>query len=95
MSDPVRMCIHCRRRFLQAQLIRLQCENNHLRPFRGQGRSFYLCTSCIDEPKLRKRMAKLCGNREYATTDLGKTIRGLVKSPEFKETAANGQSTNQ
>ncbi len=92
------MCIHCRGRFSQAQLIRLQCLNNQIRPFRGQGRSFYLCHLCIDDRKLGKRLAKLCGNRGYATTDWGETIRELLAkggTENLKEMAANGQSTNQ
>ena len=93
MSDPVRMCIHCRGRFMQAQLIRLQCQNNQIQPFQGYGRSFYLCHSCIDDRKLAKRLAKQCGNRAYLTIDLGEYIRGLLPDgggTEFKEMIANG-----
>ncbi len=90
MSDPVRMCIHCRGRFLQAQLIRLQCENNQIRPFRGYGRSFYLCHDCLEEKRLARRLAKMCGNKTYLTIDWGNHIRDLLKGSDTKETRANG-----
>ena len=93
MSDPVRMCIHCRGRFLQAQLIRLQCQNNQIQPFQGHGRSFYLCHTCIDDKKLAKRLAKQCGNRAYLTIDVGEYIRKQLSEDsctECKEMTANG-----
>ena len=78
MSDPVRMCIHCRGRFLQAQLIRLQCQNNQIQPYLGYGRSFYICKACINDEKLAKRLAKKCNNKTYLTIELGEHIKEMV-----------------
>lgn len=77
MSDPVRMCIHCRGRYLQAKLIRLQCQNNQIQPYQGYGRSFYLCHTCIDDKKLGRRLAKLCNNRIYLTDILGELLKEI------------------
>ena len=82
MSNPVRMCIHCRGRFLQTQLIRLQCQNNQIRPFSGVGRSFYLCMTCLADKKLGRRLAKQCKNGEYAVM--------TALDEHIKEIAANG-----
>jgi len=69
MSEPIRMCIACRGRFVQQTLIRLQCdkEQSLLVFFTGSGRSFYLCESCIDHKKTPNMLAKNCGvNKERA-----------------------------
>jgi predicted RNA-binding protein YlxR (DUF448 family) len=60
MSKPVRMCINCRNRFYQNELIRLQCIDKKIAIFSGVGRSFYICISCIDDKKLSKSLARLC-----------------------------------
>jgi len=54
------MCILCRKRFYQYELIRLQCKNGYLVKFEGSGRSFYLCKECINDKKLSKKIAYLC-----------------------------------
>ena len=47
--SPVRMCINCRNRFAQKDLLRLQCEKKfNLKFYSNQGRSFYLCSECIN-----------------------------------------------
>ncbi|WP_104722051.1 YlxR family protein [Helicobacter mesocricetorum] len=48
MSNPVRMCIVCRGRFLKSQLICLQYKEEKLIKFSGVGRSFYVCRDCVD-----------------------------------------------
>ncbi|CAM3559874.1 MULTISPECIES: DUF448 domain-containing protein [Helicobacter] len=60
MSNPIRMCIVCRNRFPQAQLIRLQYKDSVLKCHQGAGRSFYLCSSCKETPKASDSIAKIC-----------------------------------
>ncbi len=60
MSKPIRMCICCRERFFQTELIRLQCEEKTIKKHSGVGRSFYICTSCLKSPRLSKALAKVC-----------------------------------
>ncbi len=60
MSKPVRMCINCRKRFYQDELMRLQCIDKKIVIFSGVGRSFYICETCIDNKKLSKSLARLC-----------------------------------
>ncbi len=60
MSNPIRMCIVCRGRFPQAQLIRLQCKDSALTSFNGIGRSFYLCLHCKETSKTSDCIAKIC-----------------------------------
>ena len=57
-NEPVRMCIACRERELQANLIRLQEDNHHIFPYRGYGRSFYLCHICRENEKKVKGLTK-------------------------------------
>ncbi|BCD67577.1 DUF448 domain-containing protein [Nitratiruptor sp. YY09-18] len=54
------MCIHCKNRFYQNELYRLQCKEKRIYAFSGFGRSFYLCKSCIDDTKLPKSLARIC-----------------------------------
>ena len=54
------MCIHCRRRFDQHQLLRLQCVEKVIVSYRGVGRSFYICSACLEDKKLSKSLARIC-----------------------------------
>lgn len=54
------MCIVCRERFLQSSLLRLQCKEGHLEPYMGMGRSFYLCSACVDHKKTSGQLARYC-----------------------------------
>jgi len=49
--QPIRMCVSCRTREAQNNLLRLQCFNGELTLFDEVGRSFYLCQSCLKEDK--------------------------------------------
>lgn len=62
MAVPVRMCINCRERFAQSDLIRLQYDksNGAIILFSGVSRSFYVCKKCIQDDKLCKSISKVC-----------------------------------
>ncbi len=60
MSKPIRMCICCRGRFLQKDLLRLRCENRKITKHTGIGRSFYICQGCLSEKKLAKSLSRVC-----------------------------------
>ncbi|MCH9814320.1 MAG: DUF448 domain-containing protein [Epsilonproteobacteria bacterium] len=77
MSDPIRMCINCRNRALQTDLIRLQCEDRNLTLYTNFGRSFYLCYTCFEkkEKKLQKSLSRAC-KKEIKITDLENLIYG-------------------
>ena len=62
---PTRMCVSCRKREAQAKLLRLRCEDGELRSFNGVGRSFYLCSTCLDdEKKISKVLMRQCRNNK-------------------------------
>jgi len=50
-NEPIRMCVICRVRKLQKELIRLQHKDSSIIPYSGQGRSFYLCSACSGNDK--------------------------------------------
>lgn len=53
-SQPIRMCVACRNRFPQKDLIRLKQEGKDIVAYDSKGRSFYLCDECsIDEKKIK------------------------------------------
>jgi len=54
------MCVVCRGRLSQAEMLRLQCKNNEIIPFCGIGRSFYICKDCINNKKLDKIIQRIC-----------------------------------
>jgi predicted RNA-binding protein YlxR (DUF448 family) len=66
-NQPLRMCISCRLRDAQNNLIRLQCVDSQLSLFRGVGRSFYICKICLkDDKKSLKAIMRQCksGDRD-------------------------------
>ncbi|MCD6653364.1 MAG: DUF448 domain-containing protein [Sulfurovum sp.] len=53
-SQPIRMCIACRSRFPQKDLIRLKQAKENIVAYDNEGRSFYLCDECsINEKKIK------------------------------------------
>ena len=63
--QPTRMCVSCRNRDTQFQLLRLQCLKGEISAFNGLGRSFYLCQSCLKEDKrLFRALMRQCKSSE-------------------------------
>ncbi|MEA1954917.1 MAG: DUF448 domain-containing protein [Campylobacterota bacterium] len=59
--QPIRMCISCRKREIQSNLIRLQYNDNSLEVYKMNGRSFYLCKDCVkEEKKVLKSLMRQC-----------------------------------
>ncbi len=57
-NEPIRMCIACRVRQPQKELIRLQQNRDNISPYSGKGRSFYLCRICSQNEKKVKGLIK-------------------------------------
>ncbi len=58
---PTRMCIACRTKDFQGDLLRLVCVDAELSMFLGRGRSFYLCKECfLDEKMSSKALMRQC-----------------------------------
>ncbi len=77
MTNPIRMCINCRKRDLQSSLIRLQCKDKEIIYHTNIGRSFYICHACFDEKdkKLLKALSRAC-KKEIKITNLERLIDG-------------------
>ena len=59
--QPTRMCVSCRTREAQQDLLRLQCFDGELTLFSRVGRSFYLCQSCLlEDKKLIRALMRQC-----------------------------------
>ena len=72
------MCIHCRERFSQETLIRLQCdtkEEMRIINYSGTGRSFYLCNSCLDHPKLFTAFSRVCRTSKKKSQEMVATLQ--------------------
>lgn len=54
------MCILCKERFDQHDLLRLQCKNQSIIKFSGEGRSFYICQKCKDDKHIGIAISKTC-----------------------------------
>ena len=77
------MCVVCRNRLPQTNMLRLQCKNGELVRFDGDGRSFYLCKICIsEEKKVLKALMRQCrsGDRDKFTNKLKEIITDDGKS---------------
>ncbi|QOP42392.1 hypothetical protein FJR03_07845 [Sulfurimonas marina] len=58
---PTRMCVACRDKHTQENLLRLRCIDGELSAFSGVGRSFYFCKVCLDdEKKIAKALMRQC-----------------------------------
>ncbi len=58
---PLRMCVSCRQRDSQSNLLRIQCIDGNLDKFNERGRSFYVCKNCLkEEKKLSKALMRQC-----------------------------------
>ncbi len=77
MHKPIRMCINCRKRFYQEELNRFQCENKNLILFKGEGRSFYICNSCINNNNTIKKLTRLCKTEKEI---IKKNLRSLLEN---------------
>ena len=63
--QPTRMCVSCRERDLQSSLFRFTCKDGNLSSFYGVGRSFYLCSTCVeDDKKISKVLMCQCRNNQ-------------------------------
>ncbi len=63
--QPTRMCISCRVREVQNNLLRVQYIDGLLENFSGKGRSFYICKDCLtQEKKLSKALMRQCKSGE-------------------------------
>ena len=63
-----RMCVCCRKKFLQNEILRFCIQENSLKVFDGKGRSFYACFSCLLESKNLDKILKI--KRIYTTENL-------------------------
>ncbi|QOY51272.1 hypothetical protein [Candidatus Sulfurimonas baltica] len=82
-NQPLRMCISCRERDTQSNLLRLQCVETQLSLFRGTGRSFYLCKICQqDQKKVLKALMRQCksGDKDKFSNILKEIITDDRKS---------------
>ena len=70
------MCVVCRKRDRQEALLRLQCRERTLRPYSGEGRSFYLCPECLTAKQTAKALARQCksGETQRLLTELKEII---------------------
>ena len=67
------MCIVCKKREKQSSLNRFQCIENELSKFTGKGRSFYVCSECINSRKFINYISKKCNiNKEQAKIKIEK-----------------------
>jgi len=57
-SNPIRMCIACRSRLEQRDMLRLQQLESKIVAYQGYGRSFYICSECINDSKKIKGLTK-------------------------------------
>ncbi|AFV96768.1 DUF448 domain-containing protein [Candidatus Sulfuricurvum sp. RIFRC-1] len=76
LHQPIRMCVVCRERFAQFALLRLQCRNGLLQPYANEGRSFYMCRSCIEHKKTPGQLSRQC--KSGATVELMNRLKEII-----------------
>lgn len=75
------MCIVCKGRFIQSELFRYQISQGEIVAFSKNGRSFYVCLSCLDadEKKLKKALNAKCKCR-LDMDNIGKKLKEITKN---------------
>ncbi len=74
LKETLRMCIVCRDRCEQKSMLRLINQDKKIGYYNGSGRSFYICSSCLNGVKLEsttkeyKKLEKALF-REYKNKD--------------------------
>ena len=63
-SHPIRMCIICRVRYPQGELLRFKQYEKTIIEYDGIGRSVYLCYKCIENEKKIKGLMKRFNHKE-------------------------------
>jgi predicted RNA-binding protein YlxR (DUF448 family) len=66
------MCIGCKERMNQNEMLRLKCENKKLVSYDHYGRSFYICNKCIEhaltenknQKKLEHALYRVCKSKD-------------------------------
>ena len=71
------MCVVCRNRLFQDEMLRLQCKEKEIITFSGQNRSFYICKSCINDKKLDKIIQRVCKVDKEKTKKLVTKIKEM------------------
>ena len=56
-------------------MLRLQCRNQDIIKFSGEGRSFYICKSCINDKKLDKIIQRICKVNKQQSKQIVTTIQ--------------------
>jgi predicted RNA-binding protein YlxR (DUF448 family) len=75
LKISVRTCVVCRKKFSQKLLNRLQCKDKKLISFTGEGRSFYLCSVCLeDDSKVEKALYRQCRNKDSYIVQLREIV---------------------
>lgn len=73
-KNSIRMCINCRNKFMQKDLIRMSLKNDRLNFFSGEGRSFYICYDCLNDKKLQTSIKRISH-----TLDIKEQFKELIK----------------
>lgn len=60
-SKPIRMCVVCRKRFLQSELLRYSIQNGEIKEHKKVGRSVYFCSAC--KTKSMDKLIKILSNK--------------------------------
>ncbi len=71
----IRMCIVCRKRDLQKNLIRFNVLESKLQLYSGCGRSFYICCDCLQKDKTYKSIKRFVGKVD----NLKEQIEEIIK----------------
>lgn len=80
LKHPIRMCIACKARLPQFQLLRLQVREGKLCAYNGRGRSFYVCSECADKNSkgLRKALHQKCKKLDQHILNVGKMVKEIA-----------------
>lgn len=63
-TNSVRMCVVCRQRDLQKNLLRFKVLESALQLYCGSGRSFYVCYMCFPQRKAQKVIKRIVKNAD-------------------------------
>lgn len=83
-ENSVRMCVVCRQRDLQKNLLRFKVLESALQLYDGNGRSFYVCYNCLLQHKTHqivKKIVKKADNLQEQIEEIAQKCQKQVLKP--------------
>ncbi len=78
-KKSIRMCVVCKKRDFQKDLLRFKSLESTLQLYEGSGRSFYVCYECLQKDGIQKSMKRFVSKADNLREQIEEIIRKCQK----------------